>query len=117
MRKLKKISWGGILTIIGFILSPLSWWNDLVVNLPIAYGVAFLVSKINRSLFTISLLTAYWLTNILGLLMMHYGVLKIIKPEDKQPAKKKLIFNLLISVGYSLLVIGLIKLKILKLPG
>ncbi|MFS8793456.1 MULTISPECIES: hypothetical protein [unclassified Synechococcus] len=35
---------GGILLILGFMLSPLSWWNDLFFNLPIAYGLGYLCS-------------------------------------------------------------------------
>jgi len=34
---------GGVLTTLGFIRSPLSWWNDLFVNLPIAYTVLIVV--------------------------------------------------------------------------
>ena len=34
---------GGILGVLGFMLSPLSWWNDAVVNLPLALLFAWLV--------------------------------------------------------------------------
>jgi len=30
----------GTLGVAGFILSPLSWWNDVIVNFPLAYGFA-----------------------------------------------------------------------------
>ena len=29
---------GGVMAFIGFMLSPLSWWNDLFVNVPLAVG-------------------------------------------------------------------------------
>ncbi|PZU92219.1 MAG: hypothetical protein DCE90_18695, partial [Pseudanabaena sp.] len=29
---------GGIFLVVGYVLSPLCWWNDLIINLPIAYG-------------------------------------------------------------------------------
>jgi hypothetical protein len=32
-RKIK----GGILVTLGFLLSPVSWWNDIFVNIPLAY--------------------------------------------------------------------------------
>jgi len=35
---------GGILLVLGFMLSPFSWWNDLFFNLPIAYGFGYLCS-------------------------------------------------------------------------
>ncbi|MFM8293772.1 MAG: hypothetical protein ACKN9E_04405, partial [Microcystaceae cyanobacterium] len=28
--------WGGLCVMLGFLLSPLCWWNDLIFNLPIA---------------------------------------------------------------------------------
>jgi len=37
---------GGILGLVGFMLSPLSWWNDLFVNVPLA-----LVFCLDRQLF------------------------------------------------------------------
>jgi membrane protein implicated in regulation of membrane protease activity len=35
---------GGVLAFAGFMLSPLSWWNDLFVNVPLALVFAWLVS-------------------------------------------------------------------------
>ena len=34
---------GGILLTVGYLLSPLCWWNDLIINLPIAYGFDYMV--------------------------------------------------------------------------
>ena len=50
-RSKKRIAKGGILAIIGWILSPLTWWNDPLVNIPIAYGFGYLFSLISESLF------------------------------------------------------------------
>jgi len=55
-RKLK----GGFLATVGFILSPFSWWNDLVVNIPIAYGIGYLFGRISESLFLGAMLIGYW---------------------------------------------------------
>lgn len=54
--------------VVGFILSPLTWWNDLLINLPIAWLMA---SVFPRSCFEPAVITSYWLTNIIGLLLMH----------------------------------------------
>ncbi len=35
---------GSVIVGIGYMLSPLSWWNDLVFNLPIALAVGYAVS-------------------------------------------------------------------------
>ena len=41
--KLKKL-WSATLIFLGFWLSPLSPWNDLFTNIPIAYVFAFVFS-------------------------------------------------------------------------
>jgi hypothetical protein len=40
----KRKSYGGVLGFIGFMLSPLSWWNDLFVNVPLAPAFAWTIS-------------------------------------------------------------------------
>ena len=64
---------GGLLAFVGFLLSPLSWWNDLLVNVPLAVGFAWLVSLIHPSAFTTAAVIGYWLTNVLGFVLMHLG--------------------------------------------
>jgi hypothetical protein len=54
---------GGVLAMVGFMLSPLSWWNDLFVNVPIAIGLAWLASLVYKPAFATALLLGYWLTN------------------------------------------------------
>lgn len=55
---------GGILVTIGFILSPLSWWNDLLVNIPLAYVFAFPFGFISKDFFFLMIILGYWITNI-----------------------------------------------------
>src|SRR5712691_10539499 len=69
--KLKRRIKGGIVAFIGFMLSPLSWWNDLVVNVPLALAFAWIVSWFLPSLFTVIFIVGYWLTNVLGFVLMH----------------------------------------------
>ena len=38
----KRKIYGGFLSVLGFMLSPLSWWNDAFVNLPLAVGYLLL---------------------------------------------------------------------------
>src|SRR5436190_24167442 len=64
---------GGLLGFIGFLLSPLSWWNDLVINVPLAIGFAWLVSLLHRPAFGPAVVVGYWLTNVIGLILMHKG--------------------------------------------
>lgn len=117
MSRIKRITWAGFLTVVGFLLSPLSWWNDLVVNWPLAYAVAYLVAKINQSFFLTALLLTYWLTNLLGLIMFHHGAIGLVKPDIHQKVKNKFVYNLILSGVYSLLVYGMFKFGLFKLPN
>ena len=68
---------GGTLAFLGFWLSPLSPWNDLFTNIPMAYGFGFLFSIISESLFLPMAVVGYWISNILGFILMHYGYVVI----------------------------------------
>ncbi len=102
---------------VGFILSPLSWWNDLIVNIPLAYLGGSFAGLFNKSWFMPGMIVSYWLTNILGFLMMHWGYLGFKKENEIKKRHKKEILNaIVISALYSVLMIVLIKFGILKFP-
>lgn len=100
---------GGALAFVGYMLSPLSWWNDLFVNWPIALVFAWIVSWFWRPAFTASLILGYWLTNILGFFMMQKGGAKIISETDAPYGRKRLCRDLAISVLYTVLMALLVK--------
>jgi hypothetical protein len=64
---------GGVLAMVGFMLSPLSWWNDLFVNVPLALAFAWVVSLLYPPSFKIACVMGYWLTNVLGFVLLHKG--------------------------------------------
>jgi hypothetical protein len=99
---------------IGFILSPLTWWNDLIVNVPLAYLISAPVSMIDEKLFLPGFIIAYWLTNLLGLLMLHWGSLGLVKKQLAAPGIKH---SLIISVIYSGIIILMVKLGWLASPS
>lgn len=112
----KKIG-ASIVAIIGYLLSPLSWWNDLLINLPLAYGFAYLCSLLNKNIFLPSMIAGYWLTNIIGFILMHYGSKKLLsKNQAKKYSKNDFYKDLLVSLAYTLLVFILFKIGWLKLP-
>ena len=80
----KHLVQGSVLGVIGFILSPLSWWNDAFVNLPLALAFAWLLSLFYRPAFEPGLIIAYWLTNVLGFVLMHHGTRKMISGKVKR---------------------------------
>ncbi len=109
---------GGLVAFIGFMLSPLSWWNDLVVNVPLAVGVAWLVAWIHPPAFEVAAVIAYWLTNVLGLVLMHKGAQQALgKAEPHAERRREWLLDIGVSLAYTLLIVILLKLKVLQPVG
>lgn len=102
---LKKKIKGSVLAIIGYILSPLSWWNDIFVNLPLAYIFAIPFGFISKSLFAPMMILGYWITNVAGFMMMHHGITDLVSKETKKYTRKELIKDIIISIIYTLIVV------------
>ena len=113
--KTRKIK-GGALALLGFLLSPLSWWNDLLINLPIAYAFAFPFGHISKNLFLPMMILGYWITNVVGLMLMHYGARKVISKGEVKYTRKKLFREIIISLVYTLIIVVLIKIEWLPFP-
>ncbi len=111
----------GIVAIIGYLLSPLSWWNDPFINLPFAWLFASLVSLASHRLFAPAMILGYWLTNIIGLLMMARGTAGVVAGDSPRHRKRELVLSLVAATGYTLLIVLLYLFGILKplsvLPG
>jgi len=89
-----------VIFIIGFILSPISWWNDIFINIPISYAVASSIHYFVKLPFIWLTLACYWLSNILGLLMMFVSARDSIYRSEN---KLRSIFDLvLVTVFFSL---------------
>jgi hypothetical protein len=102
-----------ILVTTGFILSPLTWWNDLVINIPLAYLFSFPFSLLSEALFLPSFVFGYWLTNLLGFLLMHWGGERLFYKERVSISVKR---SLYISLIYSIIVITMVLLGWLAPP-
>jgi hypothetical protein len=109
----RKIS-GGALVTIGYVLSPLSWWNDAFVNIPLALAFAWLVSFFYQPAFTASVILGYWLTNVLGLVLLHRGTRKILSEKPLVDWRRELLKDVIISLIYTGVIIALIQLGLLK---
>jgi hypothetical protein len=83
----------GILAVIGYLLSPLSWWNDPFINLPLAWVFASLVSLASHRLFAPAMILGYWLTNITGLLMMARGTAGVVAGNSSRLGRRQLILS------------------------
>ena len=112
-RKRRRVK-GSVIALIGYMLSPLSWWNDLLVNVPLALAFAWIISLFIPSIFAPSFVVGYWLTNILGFVLMHYGGSRMVTGEPVPFSGRAFISYLLISIGYTLLIVALIWLGLLQ---
>lgn len=106
---------GGALALVGFVLSPLSWWNDLFVNVPLAVGFGWLVALIYRPAFEPAVVAGYWITNVLGLVLLQKGIRRAVARENLKPySRRDLLRDALASFAYTLVIAVLIKLGIVR---
>jgi hypothetical protein len=105
---------GSVVGFIGFMLSPLSWWNDLFVNVPLALVFAWLVSFFYKPAFSASLVLGYWLTNVLGFVLLHKGAQQILSSEKIKYTRRELTKDAAISLLYTLIIVALVRAGVLK---
>src|SRR4249920_1119374 len=105
---------GGVLSALGYLLSPLSWWNDMFVNVPLALVFAWIVSAFYKPAFSAAVVTGYWLTNVIGFILLHKGAQQLLANEDKKYSRRELLKDVLISLAYTLLILALLKAGVLK---
>lgn len=108
---------GSVLACIGFLLSPLSWWNDPYVNIPIAYVCAWLISLIYPHAFLFAFAGAYLATNVLGFILLHKGISRTLSKSSREEiryTRKNMAKDFAISFFYTALMVLLVKLKIVQ---
>lgn len=115
--RLKKLR-GALLTGLGFMLSPLCWWNDLVFNLPIAYGFGYLCSFISSDWLMPGAIVGYWLSNLAGILLMQFGIIDMAETQDtKRNFTKDLLTGVATSTVYTLIILAVVQLKLIDISG
>lgn len=102
------------MAVAGFMLSPLSWWNDLFVNVPLAVAFAWVVSLFYKPAFNVCVVFGYWLTNVLGFVLMHKGAQKMLTDSGRKYSWRDLLRDVGVSLLYTALIVALIKFGVLK---
>ncbi len=97
----------------GLILSPITWFNDPIVNVPIALALTHLLIRVlGKELFIPVFTASYVFTNILGLLLMQVSI-----SSSKNVFRSVEILKIFIgAIAYTLLMILLLRLGILNPP-
>jgi uncharacterized membrane protein len=97
-------------------LSPLSWWNDIVVNIPLAYAFAFPFGLVSRNLFLPMMIIGYWITNVAGLILMHQGLRDLASSEKSKYTGRELARDVVISIVYTVVVVIFARIGWLRFP-
>ena len=97
----RRILGAGVATI-GFILSPASWWNDALVNIPLALGMAKAVSSLTGIGVDVLFAVFYWITNIVGIILVAAGSSYSL---GGTPSRRSLLAGVLASIAYTLAVL------------
>ncbi len=114
---LKKIR-GGFFLVVGFLLSPMSWWNDLFFNLPVAYFFGYVCSWFSPDLLIPCTLAGYWFSNIGGILLMQVGVIDVFQEQSQERnLKRELLIGVVSSTAYTFLILALVQLGIIGTPA
>lgn len=111
---------GTLLLLVGYLLSPLCWWNDLVFNLPIAYLFGYLCNWVYPGSLLPGAIAGYWLSNLVGVLMMQFGTIDVLQPASRQTSRnlrKELLAGVVTSTIYTLIILLLVQLGILAPPN
>lgn len=104
-------AWAAIVAGLGWLLSPLSWWNDVVVNVPLAYLFSAPFSLIDERLYVPAFALGYWLTNVLGFVLLHKGVAGMLS-RRKATLKR----DLIIATAYTMVIVVVASLGWLPSP-
>ena len=80
----------GTLIGLGYMLSPLSWWNDLFFNLPIALVFGYGIGWLHPGWFLGGTLVGYWLSNVAGMVMMQFGAADLFLADENRSSTRDL---------------------------
>lgn len=105
---------GSVLFAIGWLLSPLCWWNDLIVNLPVATGASYLCHLISPDWTVGGAIAGYWLSNIVGILLMQLGAIDVLQAERNW--KKDLFWGVVSSSVFTIAIVAVVQLHWIDLP-
>lgn len=105
---------GGVVGFVGFLLSPLSWWNDLFVNIPLALGFAWAVGLVWPAAFEAAFVLGYWLTNVVGLVLLFRGAKALAAARSAATPETGISRDLGIGLLYTVLIVALLKLGLLQ---
>ena len=85
-----------------------------MVNIPLALAFAWLVSVVYKPAFAAAMVVGYWLTNVLGFILMHAGARQVLSEKQGRYSWGDLARDVSISLLYTALIAALVALGVLK---
>ncbi len=107
---------GGVLVGLGYWLSPLSWWNDLVFNFPIAYAFGWVVDQVHGGWLWPGTVVGYWLSNVAGMILMQVGAVEVLSTSPERSWRRQLWWGVGGSTVYTVAIAALAYCHVLELP-
>ncbi|MDD5422171.1 MAG: hypothetical protein WC592_07965 [Candidatus Omnitrophota bacterium] len=101
-----------ILFFIGWVLSPLTFWNDAFINIPISYLCANITISFFKADLLLVVLVFYWVSNLLGLLMMYMAGRGVV--HDKKELLREIAIFIATVIIYSILIVFLARIGVIK---
>jgi hypothetical protein len=106
-----------LVLLLGWLLSPLCWWNDLIMNLPIAWLFAKVAQGLQPGWFSPGLVVGYWFSNLLGFALMQWGALGLVSStQTPRNGRRELLVGMATSTVYTLAVVVLVTIGWLPSP-
>ncbi len=105
LRVVAEKSVAAVVASIGYILSPASWWNDAVVNIPLALLMARILHPITHLSLPLLFTIAYWATNVIGVLLMAWGGASL---AGRGRSWRSVLFSLVVASAYTVVVVSVL---------
>lgn len=112
--KTKRRVFDSVLATVGYILSPLSWWNDLFVNVPLSYAFSYPFTLISEKLFLPTFIVGYWLSNLLGFLLLHRGLAGLLAKDKPSMGVRG---SIIVALVYTIIIAVIVWLGWLPAPS
>ena len=85
----------------------------MVVNVPLAYAFSIPFTFISEQLYLPSFILGYWLSNLLGFILMHKGVTGLVRKHEHRLGLRH---QVAIALLYTAIIVMMVWLEWLPLP-
>lgn len=85
----------------------------MFVNIPLSYVFSYPFTLIDEKLFLPVFILSYWLTNLLGFLMLHHGITGLF---NKRKTSLSIAREFFMTLAYTFVIVVLVRLGWISMP-